>query len=72
MANKLQTNNENEFPLFTVTFTWKEGYEKSDGINHISMNVRAETNFKALDVAWELIKVLNLIEPSSFNAQKAR
>jgi len=68
--NKLQDANEIKIPQYRVSFTWRADYEKGCGINSISMNVHAETNFEALDVAWELIRCLNLPEPSEFDAKK--
>ena len=70
MAVKIGSAEETTVPMYTVSFEWREYYEKGEGINSISVNVRAENNFQALIVAWDLIKPLALPEPSKFNAQR--
>lgn len=57
-------------PTYDVSFEWRDHYDKGEGINSITMRVEAESNFKALDAAWELLKPLNLPEPKKFNASR--
>jgi len=66
----IQTKETEKTPVYTVSFEWREYYEKGNGINSISLNVRAETNFKALGIALNMLAALNLPEPTKFNATK--
>lgn len=57
--------------LYKVSFTFNDGYRpKGEFFVSIELIVAADTQFEALAVAWDRIKVLNLEEPKSFNAQR--
>jgi hypothetical protein len=57
--------------LYKVTFTFNEAYRpKMEMFCSIELVVAADTQFTALAIAWDKIKVLNLDEPKSFNAQR--
>lgn len=57
--------------LYKVNFTFNESYRpKMEMFCSIELVVAAASQFEALSVAWEKIKVLGLDEPKSFNAQR--
>lgn len=57
--------------LYKVHFTFAEEYRpKEPCFLSINLVVAAEDQFKALAAAWEKIKVLELPEPTAFNASR--
>ena len=57
--------------LYKVSFTFDDSYTpKSEGWRTISLVVSADTQFRALDVAWAKLTSLDLPEPQDFSASR--